>query len=188
VTGRPRAIVLWLYGAAAAAYALDRISKVWVEHTLAGRPPLELVPGVLSLNYTTNSGGAFGLGRSASWVFATATIVVASIIVVVSFRLGRRPVAVALGLILGGALGNLTDRAIHGPGLSGSVTDFIDFQVWPIFNLADSAIVVGAALLAIATSRTEERPQDREADRSPQAPPDRSGREPETPRDAAGTA
>lgn len=156
MTGRARALALWLYGAAAAAYALDRISKVWVEHALAGRPPLELIPGVLTLNYTTNSGGAFGFGRSASWVFATATIVVASIIVGVSFRLTRTAVAVALGLILGGAAGNLTDRAIHGSGLSGSVTDFIDFQVWPIFNLADSAIVAGAALLAIATSRHED--------------------------------
>jgi signal peptidase II len=182
---RPRALALWLYGAAAAAYAVDRISKVWVEHTLAGRPALEVVPGVLSLNYTTNSGGAFGLGRSASWIFATATIVVASIIVVVSFRLSRAPVAVALGLILGGALGNLTDRAVHGPGLSGPVTDFIDFQVWPIFNLADSAIVVGAALLAIATSRPEDRTPGRTGDGSPA---DRPSREPETPRDAAGTA
>jgi signal peptidase II len=190
VTGCPRAFALWLYGAAAAAYAVDRISKVWVEHTLAGRPPLEVVPGVLSLNYTTNSGGAFGLGRSASWIFATATIVVASIIVGVSFRLTRRPVAVALGLILGGALGNLTDRAVHGPGLSGSVTDFIDFQVWPIFNLADSAIVVGAALLAIATSRPEERTPERKRDRTGDGTPgsDRPSREPETPRDVAGTA
>jgi signal peptidase II len=176
VTGRARALALWLYGAAGAAYAVDRLSKVWVEHTLAGRAPLELIPGVLTLNYTTNSGGAFGLGRSASWIFATATIVVAAIIVGVSFRLARAPVAVALGLILGGALGNLTDRAIHGPGLSGSVTDFIDFQIWPIFNLADSAIVAGAALLAIATSRSEERREDRETGES------------DTRRGAAGTA
>ena len=61
--------------------------------------------------------------------------------------------AVALGLILGGALGNLTDRVVRGSGLLGRVIDFIDFHVWPIFNLADSAIVVGAVLLAIASMR-----------------------------------
>lgn len=175
MTGRAGALALWLYGATGAAYALDRISKVWVEHALAGRPPLELIPGVLSLNYTTNSGGAFGFGRSASWVFATATIVVASIIVAVSFRLTRTAVAFALGLILGGALGNLTDRAIHGAGLSGPVTDFIDFQVWPVFNLADSAIVVGAFLLAIGTSRHEDRAQQRPEER-PEEPQDATER------------
>ncbi|HTG46531.1 MAG TPA: signal peptidase II, partial [Actinomycetota bacterium] len=59
--------------------------------------------------------------------------------------------SVALGLILGGALGNLTDRAVRGPGLSGHVVDFIDVHIWPVFNLADSAIVIGAVLLALAS-------------------------------------
>ncbi|HYF11179.1 MAG TPA: signal peptidase II, partial [Actinomycetota bacterium] len=97
----------------------------------------------------------FGLGRSAPWIFAGATILVSLAIVVASTRLPRMGVAVALGLILGGALGNLTDRAINGPGLSGHVTDFIDLQFWPIFNLADSAIVVGAAVLAIVTAKRD---------------------------------
>ncbi len=155
MTGRARTLAAWLYGAAAVAYLLDRLTKLWVERTLAGEPPLEVIPGVLTLNYTTNSGGAFGLGRSAPWLFAGATIVVSIIIVVVSFRMTRLPVAIALGLILGGALGNLTDRVANGSGLSGHVTDFIDFQVWPVFNLADSAIVVGAILLALATASGE---------------------------------
>lgn len=143
-----------LYGAAGVVYVLDRATKAWVEHTLAGRPPVRVIPGVLSFNYTTNSGGAFGIGRSAPWLFAGATLVVAILIVAVSFRSMRVPVAVALGLILGGGLGNLTDRALNGDGfLSGHVTDFIDLQVWPVFNLADSAIVVGAILLAMGTTR-----------------------------------
>ena len=153
---RARSITLALYAAAVVVYALDRVTKLWAEAALAGRPPIEVVPGVLSLNYTTNSGGAFGLGRSAPWVFAGATVLVSLVIVFVSFRLDRRPLAVALGLILGGALGNLTDRALNGPGLSGSVTDFIDLQVWPVFNLADGAIVTGAVLLAISSARREE--------------------------------
>jgi signal peptidase II len=153
---RVRSITLALYATAAVAYALDRVTKVWVEAALAGRAPIEIVPGVLSFNYTTNSGGAFGLGRSAPWLFAGATVLVSVVIVSVSFRLDRRPLALALGLILGGALGNLTDRILNGSGLSGYVIDFIDLQVWPVFNLADASIVVGAILLALSSARREE--------------------------------
>jgi len=140
-----------LYAVAAAVLILDRLTKTWVEHSLSGRPPIRVIPGVLSLTYTTNSGGAFGVGRSAPWLFAAATIVVTIVIVVFSFRPMRPSIAVSLGLILGGALGNLADRALNGPGFGGPVTDFIDLQVWPIFNLADTAIVIGALLLAFAS-------------------------------------
>jgi signal peptidase II len=152
VTPRGRTLAVALYATAGAAYLLDRLTKVWVERTLAGEPPLDVIPGVLSLNYTTNSGGAFGIGRSAPWLFAGATIAVSTAIVVTSFRLTRLPVAIGLGLVLGGALGNLTDRVVNGSGLSGPVVDFIDLQVWPIFNVADTAIVTGAILLALATA------------------------------------
>jgi signal peptidase II len=66
-------------------------------------------------------------------------------------------------LILGGALGNLTDRVVHGSGFSGSVTDFIDFQIWPVFNLADSAIVIGAIVLAFTGWRREDQGDAEEA-------------------------
>ena len=149
--GAARRSATLLYAVAAGALLLDQVSKAWVEQTLTGRPPIRVIPGILSLNYTTNSGGAFGFGESAPWLFAGATIVVTVVIVVVSMRPMRTPVAVALGLILGGALGNLSDRAAGGTGFSGRVTDFIDLQVWPIFNLADTAIVIGAAILAVAS-------------------------------------
>lgn len=152
-----------LYLVSAAAYLLDRITKLLVEDRLAGRPPVRLIPGVLDLNYTTNSGGAFGLGRSAPLVFAVATVVVAIAIGVASLRLSRPSAAIALGLILGGALGNLTDRVVHGSGFSGSVTDFIDFQIWPVFNLADSAIVIGAIVLAFTGWRREDQGDAEEA-------------------------
>jgi signal peptidase II len=152
VTGRGYRLAVVLYVTATAAYLLDRLTKLWVERTLAGEPPLDVIPGVLTLNYTTNSGGAFGLGRSAPWLFAGATIAVSAAIVVYSLRVARLPVAVGLGLVLGGALGNLTDRAVNGPGLSGSVVDFIDLQIWPVFNVADTAIVTGAILLAVSTA------------------------------------
>lgn len=145
-----------LYGVAALVYVLDRVTKVWAEAGLADRPPVEVIPGVLHLTYTTNSGGAFGLGQSASWLFAGATILVAGVVVVVSTRLTWRLTAVALGFVLGGALGNLTDRALDGPGLTGRVIDFIDLRIWPVFNVADSAVVVGAVLLTLSSFRREE--------------------------------
>ncbi len=155
-----------LYAVAAGALLLDRLSKLWVEQALAGRPPIRVIPGVLSLSYTTNSGGAFGFGRSAPWLFAGATIVVGVVIVVVSTRPLRPSVAVGLGLILGGALGNLTDRIANGPGFGGAVTDFIDFHVWPVFNLADSAIVIGAVMLAVTSAFGDEE-REREPDPGP---------------------
>lgn len=149
--GALRRSTILLYAVAAGALIVDQLSKAWVEHALTGRPSVRLIPGVLSLTYTTNSGGAFGLGESAPWLFAGATIVVSAVIVVVSMRPMRPAIAVSLGLILGGALGNLADRVANGPELGGRVTDFIDLQVWPIFNLADTAIVIGAVILAVAS-------------------------------------
>lgn len=146
-----------LFVAAVAAWTLDRLSKIWVERALAGRPPLVLVPGVLDLRFTTNSGGAFSIGQSTPWLFVGASFLVSGAIVLTAFRHEHRATSVALGLILGGALGNLTDRALRGPRFTGRVVDFVDLQVWPVFNLADTAIVVGAILLATSSARADRR-------------------------------
>jgi signal peptidase II len=156
----------WLFGAAAIAYLLDRLSKVWAENDLQGRPPIRIVPGV-QLAFTTNSGGAFSLGRSTPWLFVGATVVVSAVIVVTAFRHTSMLTAAALGLVLGGALGNLTDRIVRGPGFAGHVIDFVDVGPWPVFNLADSAIVVGAVLLAWSGLRAR-----REPDAEPETEPD----------------
>jgi signal peptidase II len=148
----------WLFGAAAVAYALDRVSKVWAEHALQGHPPIRVLPG-LQLVFTTNSGGAFSLGRSTPWLFVGATVVVSAVIVLTAFRHTSVLTAAALGLVLGGALGNLTDRIVRGPGFAGHVIDFIDVGPWPVFNLADSAIVVGAVLLAWSGLRSRTEPE-----------------------------
>jgi signal peptidase II len=145
--------------AALVSYGVDRITKIWAEATLPG-DPIEVVPGVLTLRFTTNSGGAFSIGQSAPWFFVGVTAVVVAIILVTSFRHTSRIVGASLGLVLGGALGNLTDRAIRASGLRGRVVDFIDFHVWPVFNLADCAIVVGAILLAwVGFRERTERPE-----------------------------
>jgi signal peptidase II len=142
-------------------YAIDRVTKVLAETHLQGRPPIELVPGILQLRFTTNPGGAFGLFGNLSMLFVVFSVVVIAVVAVASRNLPGRPSAVGLGLILGGALGNLTDRLIRGPGFGGEVVDFIDLHVWPVFNAADSAIVIGAALLLVQGFR-----RDRESRRS----------------------
>jgi signal peptidase II len=151
-TSGRRAITL--YGIAAGALTADRLTKVVAERTLQDGP-VELIPGILDLRYTTNPGGAFGLFGGIPWLFATISAAVIVTIVIASRRLPATSSAVGLGLVLGGAVGNMIDRAIRGPAFSGEVVDFIDLQVWPIFNLADTAIVFGAATLLIAGLRRD---------------------------------
>jgi signal peptidase II len=153
VSSRRLRLTSWVYAAAAAVYLLDRLTKVLAEHHLAHHPSVDLIPGVLRLTYTTNPGGAFGLFGNAPYLFLGATLLVCAAIVIASFGANSLPLSIGLGLVLGGALGNLTDRIVRGSGLSGRVVDFIDFRVWPVFNLADASIVIGAALLILGGMR-----------------------------------
>lgn len=139
-----------LFSAAGLTYILDRITKLWAESRLV-EGPIEVIPGVITLKFAENPGGAFSVLTSAPWFFAAATIGVSALIVVTAFRRRGALQAVALGLILGGALGNLTDRALRGPGLSGEVVDFLYLHLWPVFNIADAGIVIGAILLALSS-------------------------------------
>ena len=148
IRGRSAAVLFTVGGLT---WALDRLTKVLVERSLAGRPPIAVIPGVLDLRFTTNSGGAFSLGQSAPWIFVGASVLVAGAIVATAFRHANVGTSIALGLILGGALGNLTDRVLRGPRFTGHVVDFVDFHVWPVFNLADTAIVAGAVVLALTS-------------------------------------
>jgi signal peptidase II len=152
VTRRSNLAVL-LYSASVGVYLLDRLTKYLAQEHLAGRPPVEIIPGVVQLRYATNAGGAFGLFGGQPWLFFTATLIVCAAVVAASTRLSSGPSSLGLGLILGGALGNLTDRIARGPGVSGTVVDFIDFHVWPVFNVADSAIVIGALIILVAGVR-----------------------------------
>jgi signal peptidase II len=142
----------WVYGLGAGVYAIDRVTKALAETRLPAHP-LKVIPGVLQLTYTTNPGGAFGLFGNAPYLFLAATLVVCGAIVVASFSVANRLLAVGLGMVLGGALGNLTDRIVRGSGLDGRVIDFIDFRVWPVFNVADAAIVIGAGVILLAGLR-----------------------------------
>ncbi|MEX0991917.1 MAG: signal peptidase II [Actinomycetota bacterium] len=143
----------WLYVSAILVLLIDAGAKALARGALADGPPIVVIPGVLHLTYTTNTGGAFGLLEGLPWLFALATIGVSIAIVWAAPRVKRPFVAVALGMILGGALGNLADRLSGGLSMDGTVTDFIDFRIWPVFNLADTAIVLGALLLVFAGVR-----------------------------------
>ena len=156
---------LALSGTAAAVLALDQLTKHLVVSNLAGRPPVDLVGDVVQLRYTTNSGGAFSLLTGAPLFFGVTAIVIIGGIVYAWRRTQPLSMLVVLGLILGGALGNLTDRLLRGEGLlRGEVVDFVKVGIWPVFNLADACIVVGGLLLAILLGRAERgRDQDQAA-------------------------
>ena len=150
----------WLFITAAVVLIADRLSKALIQQFLEPSDSIQVIPGVLHITHTTNTGGAFGLFQNVPWLFAIASIGVSVAIIVGASKVPRTSTAVALGLILGGALGNLVDRLAGGIDFSGHVVDFIDFRIWPVFNLADSAIVIGVVLLIFQqlTSRDEETP------------------------------
>ncbi|MEV6807195.1 signal peptidase II [Streptomyces sp. NPDC051132] len=152
-TGRGRRIAV-LFAVAAFAYALDLISKMLVVSRLEGHAPIRVVGDLLELHAIRNPGAAFGFGAAFTVIF---TLIAAAVIVVI-IRLARKlysfPWAVALGLLLGGALGNLTDRVFRAPGVfEGEVVDFIAPQGFAVFNLADSAIVCGGILIVLLSFR-----------------------------------
>ncbi|MEU9985704.1 signal peptidase II [Streptomyces sp. NPDC048045] len=152
-TGRGRRIAV-LFAVAAFAYALDLISKMLVVAKLEHHEPIQVVGDLLELHAIRNPGAAFGFGAAFTIIF---TLIAAAVIVVI-IRLARKlysfPWAVALGLLLGGALGNLTDRIFRAPGIfEGEVVDFIAPKGFAVFNLADSAIVCGGILIVLLSFR-----------------------------------
>ncbi|GGV15662.1 signal peptidase II [Streptomyces griseoflavus] len=155
-TGRPRGKrrIAVLFAVAAFAYALDLISKMIVVAKLEHHEPIEIVGDWLRFEAIRNAGAAFGFGEAFTVIF---TVIAAAVIVVI-IRLARKlyslPWAIALGLLLGGALGNLTDRIFRSPGVfEGAVVDFIAPKHFAVFNLADSAIVCGGILIVLLSFR-----------------------------------
>jgi signal peptidase II len=150
----------------------DQVTKTLVVDHLAGRPPIRLIGSFVQLRYTTNTGGAFSLLTGFPWFFAVMAVVVMAAIVLYARRVGSGAVLVALGLLLGGALGNFIDRLWRGPGLlHGEVVDFIDVGSFPVFNVADSCVTVGAVLLALLMSRPAREPAPEPERSDPDASP-----------------
>jgi signal peptidase II len=136
--------------AAAIVLTLDQVSKSWVVANLDPTQPRDLVGSVLRLHLTFNPGAAFNLATGATWVLTLLAAGVVVVTIVTARRLGSRVWALALGLLLGGALGNLSDRIFRYPGGGrGHVVDFLELPRWPIFNVADMAVVSAAVLIAL---------------------------------------
>uniref|UniRef100_A0AAU3H1T4 Lipoprotein signal peptidase n=1 Tax=Streptomyces sp. NBC_01401 TaxID=2903854 RepID=A0AAU3H1T4_9ACTN len=149
-SGRGRRKILVLLGAAVLAYLLDLISKMIVVAKLEHQEPVELIGDWLKFDAIRNAGAAFGIGEAFTVIFTAIAAVVIIVIVRLSRKLYSLPWAIALGLLLGGALGNLTDRVFRAPGVfKGAVVDFIAPAHFAVFNLADSAIVCGGILIVI---------------------------------------
>ncbi len=124
--------------------AVDQVTKALIRNFMPVGDSVPLIPEVLHITHVRNPGGAFGLLPDQKIVFLIISLAIIIFILYYHRRLNitDRLQTLALGLLLGGAVGNIIDRF-----LLGKVTDFIDFRVWPVFNLADSSIVIGVVLL-----------------------------------------
>ena len=155
--GRPRRAVRgWLVAAIViGVVALDQLTKAWAVRDLADGP-VRLFDDV-AFRLSRNSGGAFSLFQGFTPLLAVLAIVLA-VVLIRALRRTRDPLMlVALALILGGAIGNLIDRLVRSPSfLRGEVVDFVDVGRFPVFNVADSAITIGAVVLFVAVLRMPE--------------------------------
>lgn len=158
-TGRIAAIVAVIV---AVVFTLDQITKEIMIRAIgpgAERTTIEIIPGFFQFRFVRNTGSSFGMFQGQSTIISILAIVAVSVLVFYYLRHGRNDwlIGVAIGMQVGGALGNLVDRFRHG-----YVVDFLDFPRFPVFNLADSAITIGVVLLMYAllfrnlpTSETE---------------------------------
>ncbi|MFE2347145.1 signal peptidase II [Kitasatospora cineracea] len=150
----PRRVLLLLWAVTATAYALDLASKIAVVAGLEGRAPVHLIGDWLVLQAQRNSGAALGIGETTTIVFTLIATAVSVTVVRLSRRLASTPWAITLGLLLGGALGNLTDRLFRSPGhLQGAVVDFIAVNNFSVMNLADWSLTCGCALAVLLSFR-----------------------------------
>jgi signal peptidase II len=176
--GITRTSVLIVVAAVAAIILiLDQITKHWAEAHLEPLTPQPLLGEILQLNLLYNSGAAWGMGSGITPVVTIVQIAIAVAVVVFALRSVRsRPYAIALGLVLGGALGNIHDRLLRAPGpFTGWVVDFLELPHWPIFNVADMGVVCGAVLVVLLGLLG--RPANPSADVGPSTPEDPTAQE-----------
>ncbi|GAB2502644.1 signal peptidase II [Promicromonospora xylanilytica] len=152
---RSRALVAWTAALAAVVLAVDQLTKWWAESALVANAPTDpLVGDLLGLRLIYNPGAALSIASGYTWILTIVVTVVVVFIVRAIGRLGSRGWAVALGLLLGGALGNLVDRLVREPGFArGHVVDFIDYAGFFVGNVADIAVVSAAVLIGLLSLR-----------------------------------
>jgi signal peptidase II len=151
----PVAVFGILVAVAAAVLAVDQLTKAWVITTLPPDSPQPILGSLLVFRYVLNSGAAFSLATGSTWVFSIIAAAVVVFLIWFARRIRSLSWAALFGLLLGGTLGNLTDRLLRPPGFGvGRVVDFLQIPLLPaIFNLADSAIVTSMALFVLLTLR-----------------------------------
>lgn len=151
---RRRRLLTTLVVIAASVLLLDQLSKQWALASLEEGVRRALVGDLLGLQLVFNPGAALGIATGMTWVLTVVATVVVVVVVRASRRLGSTTWAVALGLLLGGAIGNLIDRFAREPGFArGEVVDFIAYLDWFVGNVADVAIVVAAGLIVLQAAR-----------------------------------
>lgn len=153
LTQAPRRALL-IFLVAAGWLALDQATKWWAESALTRGDSVPLVGELLQLHLTYNSGAAFSMGTNFTEVLTVVASVVVLAIIWQSLRTRSLPWALTLGLLLGGALGNLVDRYLRDPGVGrGHVVDFLMLPNFPVFNVADMGISVAAVLIVLLALR-----------------------------------
>ena len=152
VASRSRSLAI-LLGTAVAVFIADHITKLLVTHNIALDTQVP-ASGPITIHHVRNSGAAFSLFPQAQWLFLLVAAIVSLYIVLAGHRFGSgRGTQIILGLVLGGAVANAVDRAVQG-----YVVDFVDLHHWPVFNIADSCIVIGILLAVLTFGRA---PQQR---------------------------
>ncbi|MFM2181298.1 MAG: signal peptidase [Actinomycetota bacterium] len=147
-----------LWSLIAAIVVFDQLTKHWALNRLSEGRTIDIV-GSLRFNLAFNKGMAFSQATGAGPVIGGIAFIVVIVVVLWMRRQAQGLAALAAGLIVGGAAGNLVDRLFRGDAwLRGAVVDFIDLQWWPVFNIADSAITIGAVLMIVASVRTKPAP------------------------------
>jgi signal peptidase II len=147
---------LWkkLYAIAWAVWLVDFATKVWAINNLSASNPTKILGDFLQLTLIRNSGAAFSFAQGATIIFTLFAISVVGVIAYYAPRITSKGWSVVLGLALGGVLGNLSDRIFRSPGyFTGHVIDWIELTNWPVFNVADTAIVVAASIAVVLSIR-----------------------------------
>ena len=143
-----------LYLTAWVVWLIDLGTKVWAVEVLSSRANVQIIGSFLQLTFVQNSGAAFGIGAGSTFIFTFFALAVLIVITRYALQINSKGWALVCGLVLGGILGNLTDRIFREPSfLQGHVIDWIQIPNWPVFNIADTAIVIAAVVAIILTIR-----------------------------------
>lgn len=143
-----------LYFLGAIIWAIDYTTKLWALNNLSQREPREILGSFLQLRLVFNPGAAFSFGTSVTFIFTILALAAITVIAYYAIKIENRWWAAVLGLALGGILGNLTDRIFRAPSFfNGHVIDWIELPRWPVFNVADIAIVCAALLSVLLVAK-----------------------------------